>query len=36
MTFLWTEKNQIKKLDLTRNSPTGLIEIKIIFEELDD
>ena len=36
MTFQWTEKNQIKKLDLTRNSPTGLIEIKIIFEELDD
>jgi outer membrane biogenesis lipoprotein LolB/Flp pilus assembly protein TadD len=36
MTFLWTEKNQIKKLDLTRKSPTGLIDIKIIFEELDD
>ena len=36
MAFLWTEKNQIKKLDLTRKSPTGLIEIKIIFEELDD
>jgi outer membrane biogenesis lipoprotein LolB/tetratricopeptide (TPR) repeat protein len=36
MAFQWTEKNQIKKLDLTRKSPTGLIEIKIIFEELDD
>jgi outer membrane biogenesis lipoprotein LolB/tetratricopeptide (TPR) repeat protein len=36
MTFQWTEKNQIKKLDLARKSPTGLIEIKIIFEELDD
>jgi outer membrane biogenesis lipoprotein LolB/tetratricopeptide (TPR) repeat protein len=36
MSFQWTEKNQIKKLDLTRKSPTGLIEIKIIFEELDD
>ena len=36
MTFLWTEKNQIKKLDLTRKSPTGLIDIKIVFEELDD
>jgi hypothetical protein len=36
MTFLWTEKNQIKKLDLIRKSPTGLIEIKIIFEEIDD
>jgi len=36
MAFQWTEKNQIKKLDLTRKSSTGLIEIKIIFEELDD
>jgi outer membrane biogenesis lipoprotein LolB/tetratricopeptide (TPR) repeat protein len=36
MAFQWTEKNKIKKLDLTRKSPTGLIEIKIIFEELDD
>ncbi len=36
MAFQWTEKNQLKKLDLTRNSATGLIEIKIIFEELDD
>ncbi len=36
MAFQWTEKNQIKKLDLTRKSPTGLIEIKIVFEDLDD
>ncbi len=36
MAFQWTEKNQIKKLDLTRKSPSGLIEIKIVFEELDD
>jgi outer membrane biogenesis lipoprotein LolB/tetratricopeptide (TPR) repeat protein len=36
MTFQWTEKNQIKKLDLARKSPTGQIEIKLIFEELDD
>jgi outer membrane biogenesis lipoprotein LolB/tetratricopeptide (TPR) repeat protein len=36
MAFQWTDKNQIKKLDLSRKSPTGLIEIKIIFEELDD
>jgi hypothetical protein len=36
MAFQWTEKNQIKKLDLTRKSPTGLIEIKIVFEELDE
>ncbi len=36
MAFQWTEKNQIKKLDLTRKSPSGLIEIKIVFEDLDD
>ena len=36
MAFQWTEKNQIKKLDLTRKSSTGLIEIKLVFEELDD
>jgi outer membrane biogenesis lipoprotein LolB len=36
MTFQWTEKNQIKKLDLARKTTAGLIEIKIIFEELDD
>ena len=36
MTFQWTEKNQIKKLDLTRKTTAGQIKIKIIFEELDD
>lgn len=36
MLFSWSEKNQLKKLDLERNSPSGRIEIKLLFEELND
>ncbi len=36
MTFTWSETNQLKKLDLERNSSSGRIEIKLLFEELND
>ncbi len=36
MAFKWTAKNQLEKMDLKRNSSSGAIEIKLIFEPIDD
>lgn len=36
MAFKWTEKNQLERMELKRNSPSGLIEIRLIFEPIDD
>jgi len=36
MAFKWTSKNQLEKMDLKRNSSSGAIEIKLIFEPIDD
>ena len=36
MTFGWSEKNQLKKMELKRQSNIGSIEIRLIFEALDD
>ena len=36
MTFGWSEKNQLKKMELKRHSNIGSIEIRLIFEALDD
>jgi hypothetical protein len=36
MAFKWTAKNQLERMDLKRNSSSGAIEIKLIFEPIDD
>ena len=36
MSFSWTEKNQLKKMDLKRETSEGPIEIHLIFETIDD
>jgi len=36
MTFGWSEKNQLKKMELKRDSNMGAIEIRLIFETVDD
>jgi outer membrane biogenesis lipoprotein LolB len=36
MSFTWTAKNQLDRMELKRNSSSGLIEIKLIFEPIDD
>jgi hypothetical protein len=36
ISFSWTEKNQLKKMDLKRETSDGPIEIHLIFENIDD
>ncbi len=36
MTFGWSEKNQLQKMELKRDSSMGAIEIRLIFETIDD
>jgi len=36
MTFGWSDKNQLKKMELKRDSSMGAIEIRLIFETIDD
>lgn len=36
MTFIWSEKNQLQKMELKRDSSMGAIEIRLIFESIDD
>jgi hypothetical protein len=36
MNFSWNDKNQLEKMDLQRKAAAGPIEIKLIFEPIDD
>ena len=36
MTFIWGEKNQLQKMELKRDSSMGAIEIRLIFESIDE
>jgi outer membrane biogenesis lipoprotein LolB len=36
MTFGWSEKNQLQKMELKRDSSMGPIEIRLIFEAIDE
>ena len=36
LSYIWNEANKLEKLNMTRNSNTGSIDIRLVFDNLND